>query len=246
MLRSQMFSVRVVKDGWRTHDEALIAPPTAFVIDSALTCMDAVAFCNLVRGTERMERIPLIVADEAPQSETRIRAFAAGASDCIVLPFMPEELVARLRLLIEIGRRDACQTERAERQLTNTRGAQVAVELIDREGPARWSVRSLARRVGVSERRLTDEFRESWGMSATEYLRREKMERAAWLLRNSGVAVGVVARQVGFPSPCNFSVAFKRFSGMSPSEFRNEPVCAAQSPTDVSVGNGGQACLDVR
>jgi AraC-like DNA-binding protein len=225
-LRSQLLDVRIVTDGWQTYDEALMAPPNVIVIDGALRCMDANAFCSLMRGTAWLARVPLVFIETGLSSDARTRAFVAGASDCIAYPFFAEELVARLRLQVRIARQSGLVSEgtRQETQSTISRATQFAIDLIKGENLARWNVKSLARRVGVSERRLTDQFKAALGVSVTDYLRIARMERGAWLIRNTGVAVSAVAREVGFRSPCNFSVAFKKHTGMSPSAFRDKEV----------------------
>ncbi|VVE90509.1 helix-turn-helix domain-containing protein [Pandoraea bronchicola] len=221
-LREQLFDVRVVSDGWQTYDDALFSPPNVVVVDGALRGMDACAFCSLIRGVDRLLRLPLVVVDDGRSSDARTRAFVSGASDCIVYPFLAEELVARLGWQIRAARqgRQSKGDAKPESKSTMAKSAQYAIDLIKGEGLGRWNSKSLASRLGLSDRRLTDQFKASLGVSVADYLRMEKMERAAWLLRNTGVAVRAVAKEAGFRSPCNFSVAFKRHSGMSPSAFR--------------------------
>lgn len=222
-MREQLFEVRVVTDGWQAYDEALISPPSVVVIDGGLKKMDATAFCNLIRGVDWLARTPLIYIDDERLSDARLRAFSSGASDCISYPFLAEELLARLRLQFRALRQTCERTPctKRETEVTTERGTQCAISLIKGSGLGQWTARSLANRIGLSDRRLADQFKASVGMSATDYLRMERIERAAWLLTHSGIAVSEVAKKAGFRSPCNFSVAFKRHMGMSPTEFRN-------------------------
>ncbi|QHE93027.1 helix-turn-helix domain-containing protein [Pandoraea fibrosis] len=218
-LRAQLFDVRVVSDGWTSYYEALVSAPTAFVVDGALTGMDARAFCCLVSGAPRLRGVPVIYIDVEGASEARSRALASGASDCIVFPFMPEELIARLRLQIRIARSasDPVELQRADRASRSTR---TAMTLINGGRIADMSAKTLANAVGASDRRLSRDFKEKLGVSVSEYLRREKLGRAAWLLQHSGISITDVAHEVGFRSPCNFSVAFKKHTGLTPSQFR--------------------------
>ncbi len=218
-LRAQLFNVREVSDGWTSYYEALVSPPTAFVVDGALAGMDARAFCCLVSGAARLRGVPIIYVDAQGASETRSRALASGASDCIVSPFMPEELIARVRVQLRIvrGANSPAEPERADRASRNTR---IAMTLINGGRIADINAKTLASAVGASDRRLSRDFREKLGVSVSEYLRREKLGRAAWLLQHSGISITDVAHEVGFRSPCNFSVAFKNHMGLTPSQFR--------------------------
>ncbi|MFJ2993651.1 helix-turn-helix domain-containing protein [Pandoraea sp. NPDC087047] len=228
-LRAQLFDVRVVNDGWTSYYEALVSPPTAFVVDGALSGMDASAFCCLVSGSPRLRGVPVVYVDTAAASEARTRALASGAADCIVFPFMPEELIARLRVQLRIvrGGRGPVEPERSDRAWRSTH---TAMTLIKGGRIADMSARALANAVGASHRRLSRDFKDKLGVSASEYLRREKLERAAWLLQYSGISVTDIAREVGFRSPCNFSVAFKKHTDLTPSQFR----AVRQSPKAVA------------
>jgi len=223
-LRHELFDVRVVTDGWNTYYEAMATPPGMLVVDGALTCMDASAFCCLMKGAGWLARIPVIFIDVDAQSNTRVRALRAGASDCITFPFLTEEFVARLHLQIRRIRRSCQQTPctmRANADAVGLGNTQTVIQLIKGGDVATLNAKSIARQIGASDRRLKSQFRESLGVSVSEYLRTERMERAAWLLKHTGISVSAVAKEVGFRTPCNFTVAFKRFKGVSPSAFRN-------------------------
>lgn len=48
----------------------------------------------------------------------------------------------------------------------------------------------------------------------------QRSERACWLLEHTGLAVERIAERLGYADPSNFSRTFKRWSGVSPREFR--------------------------
>ena len=87
--------------------------------------------------------------------------------------------------------------------------------------PARgWTVDSLAREVGVSRAVLARRFTELVGQSPMAFLTEWRLALAADLLREPGVTVDHVARQVGYGTAFALSAAFKRVRGISPAEHR--------------------------
>ena len=62
-------------------------------------------------------------------------------------------------------------------------------------------------------------FRRLYGMTATEYRNRLRIERAKKLLYAGGMTVGEIAEQVGFESIFYFSRVFKAQTGVSPMSF---------------------------
>lgn len=71
------------------------------------------------------------------------------------------------------------------------------------------------------------QFTELFGIAPARYVQLVRMRRAAWRLALHGdTAVTELAFDSGFETPEGFSRAFKRHTGRTPSEFRDEPVLA--------------------
>ena len=83
------------------------------------------------------------------------------------------------------------------------------------------AMQRLARDAATNQTKLSQAFREAYGMTIFEYVRRRRMEEARKLLRGSSLSVTEIAFEVGYEHSCNFSVAFKRYFGVTPREHRN-------------------------
>jgi len=81
-------------------------------------------------------------------------------------------------------------------------------------------VDDIARRVATSPRQLQRVFAEVSGLGFRAYLRQVRMCHAAKLLAETDLPVKEVARQVGYRDPSQFSKAFKRAHGVTPSQSR--------------------------
>ncbi|QQE79279.1 helix-turn-helix transcriptional regulator [Alicyclobacillus sp. SO9] len=82
------------------------------------------------------------------------------------------------------------------------------------------SLENIARHCSVSHYYLSHLFRKETGSTVTAFVRKARMERALWLLGDSGQTVANIAYQVGFQDPNYFSKTFRTYFGKSPSEFR--------------------------
>ncbi len=78
----------------------------------------------------------------------------------------------------------------------------------------------LAQALGVSKKRISDAFRNSLGLTVTQFLREERMRLARRLLVQTSLDIQTIALELGFSSSANFSNAFHVHVGMSPSDFR--------------------------
>lgn len=74
---------------------------------------------------------------------------------------------------------------------------------------------------GYSGKTLQRWFSESSGMTPGEYLSRRRMSRAAVLLRMTALPVTEIADMFHYYSSQNFSRAFLRFTGLTPTEYRD-------------------------
>jgi AraC-like DNA-binding protein len=62
--------------------------------------------------------------------------------------------------------------------------------------------------------------KEMIGMSPSDFIRNIRLKQACELLRNTDNDVTQIAYSVGFTSQTHFSTAFKKFTGISPTEYR--------------------------
>jgi AraC-like DNA-binding protein len=80
--------------------------------------------------------------------------------------------------------------------------------------------RELARRCGCSERHFRRLFKEQLGLPLKTWQIQLRLRKAARLLRASNTKVLDVALECGFPHLGQFNAAFKRLTGMTPSNWR--------------------------
>ena len=95
-----------------------------------------------------------------------------------------------------------------------------AVELMRDELDERWTVSKLARRVGLSRPAFARRFVADRGVSPLRFLARERMDRAAELLRRTDWTLAEIAERVGYDSQFAFNRAFRRHHRESPGAFR--------------------------
>lgn len=78
-----------------------------------------------------------------------------------------------------------------------------------------------AEEVSISMGYLSALFKKETGENFTEYLTNIRMEKAMELLRTTDQKAYEIAYAIGFSNPHYFSICFKKYSGLSPSEYRN-------------------------
>lgn len=80
----------------------------------------------------------------------------------------------------------------------------------------------LSRRACLSATSFKESFRRLYGQSVHAWLRQRRMEQAAELLQSSALSVLGVAQSVGYASASQFTAAFRRQYGLTPSQYRKK------------------------
>jgi AraC family transcriptional regulator len=95
-----------------------------------------------------------------------------------------------------------------------------AIERLCSESDADVSLAALAADAGLSRFHFCRAFKESTGLPPHVWLRQYRLEQAKAMLGDSSMSVIAVAVALGYASQTAFAAAFKKLTGLSPSEFR--------------------------
>ncbi|MDQ3473205.1 MAG: response regulator transcription factor [Acidobacteriota bacterium] len=103
MLARRGFEVHLALDGRRASEmvEELAVPPGLVMLDVMLPFVDGFDLIKLIRSKEAWKDVPIIMLTSKAQEQNIVRALDAGATDYVVKPFQPEELMARVRRLVK-------------------------------------------------------------------------------------------------------------------------------------------------
>ncbi|HSS94305.1 MAG TPA: AraC family transcriptional regulator [Candidatus Dormibacteraeota bacterium] len=102
-----------------------------------------------------------------------------------------------------------------------------ARDAIDRTYAQPLDIPNLAAVAYVSEAHFIRTFKATFGETPHRYLQRRRVERAMFLLRESGRTVTDVCLDVGFTSLGTFSRTFRDIVGVTPTEYRVRGVVMA-------------------
>jgi len=108
---------------------------------------------------------------------------------------------------------------------------QRCLDYVERHPAEALSVPQLARLVRLSPSRFKVRFREEVGLPPREYVLRHKLAVAQARLREPGAAVTAIAHELGFSSSQYFATVFRRFAGLSPSDFQSRQPRARAAAT---------------
>ncbi|MGP3963062.1 AraC family transcriptional regulator [Nonomuraea sp. 3N208] len=165
---------------------------------------------------------PLAVVPSGPRTQAALDLLATETAHDE--PGQDAVLARLLDLLLVIALRAWCTGPEASppawHQALTDPSIGEALRLLHDNPAHRWTVASLAAKVGLSRAAFAQRFTALVGQPPLGYLADWRMTIAADLLRDTQQTVATVAHQVGYSDPFAFSVAFKRASGHTPSAWR--------------------------
>lgn len=93
-------------EGLTAMDDSL---PDLVLLDIMMPDMDGFAVLSKIRGQFRTHNLPVILLTARGETQQKVRGLQAGANDYLVKPFVPDELMLRVRNMLQLSRnqRDA-------------------------------------------------------------------------------------------------------------------------------------------
>lgn len=114
--------------------------------------------------------------------------------------------------------------------------------LLAEEAGARLDLRSFCRREGLDFERFRKDFTRRLGQSPGQYRIRRRIDRACSLLMTTTADLAVIAAQLGYASPYEFSAQFRQWTGQPPGRWRVASAEPAPVPSAAAgAGSGGRS-----
>ena len=236
MLKEEGYPYYWAKDGQEAYNVIHGYPPPSLVItDIMMPNMDGLELIRRIRKEPDISHLPLIVVSARVEDSDKLDGLEAGAEVYLGKPFVPAELMLRIRKLLEqrevlkqkyskaIEEADKSANEQLALNLNETEQEYMQkVDMYIRENimDSKLDAAMLAGYMNTSLTTLNRKVKSITGTNTTNYIRLSKLGRASHLLTNTDMYMGEIQAVCGFESPSYFSRSFKAEYGMTPSEYR--------------------------
>jgi two-component system phosphate regulon response regulator PhoB len=94
------FDVVEAADGRAALQAARHQPPDLVLLDVRMPYLSGLDVCRELRGGPRTTNVPIIILTARSRPQDIEQAYAAGATDYVVKPFSPRELVLRVESVL--------------------------------------------------------------------------------------------------------------------------------------------------
>lgn len=195
---------------------AQLMHPDVVLLDVQLPPPNGFTVCRALQADAATAHIPVLFVSGMLEEQARLDGFAAGGRDFIPKPFTAAELVARVFLHANLGRRlNTARTDGgAPRWLT------LVVQRLQESLCEPPDIEQLAKEAGTTVHRLKEAFRLQLHTTPAAFVRENRLKEAAWQMNETAKSVAEVGAALGYSSPANFATAFRERYGLSPLQYR--------------------------
>nr|WP_226904835.1 hybrid sensor histidine kinase/response regulator transcription factor [Pedobacter schmidteae] len=212
-------------EGW---DLAISHLPDIIVSDVTMPELNGLELCVRLKTEEQTNHIPVIMLTAMASQMHQVGGLEAGADVYITKPFSMQILELSIRNLLQ-GREGLKQKYLRQIMLTPRKLEIVSPDekFLDKlmlliEGKMEdpdFNVGSLVEDIGMSQTVLYKKIKALTGLSITDFIKSQRLKRAAQLLSQKKLSIAEVAYSVGFNDRKYFSKEFRKQFGVAPSDY---------------------------
>ena len=222
---STEYRVIVAENGKTGFESALEYVPDLIVSDVMMPVMDGIEMCRLITEDSRTSHIPVVLLTAKNNEYEGLRS---GAIDYIMKPFMPQNLLLKIRNMIHWRNEHSMSRDEHTSVLKRIREyseekertfLQQAFEIVERNiENSKFSVEDLTVELGISKTQLHKKITALTGVSASAFIRNIRLDKGREMIETGKYSICEVLYSVGFNSPSYFSKKFYERFGILPSD----------------------------
>lgn len=201
--------------------------PDIIVSDVNMPDGDGYKLCSELKGNEKFSHIPVVLL--TARGEGQGDSYKIGADAFMAKPFEVDTLLELIRSLLrkrnEIRKKylDSEENEVSDYG-SNEEGFIIRLNRIVSEhlDDPELDQQFLCREMGISRASLYNKMKSITGAGAKEYITRLRIEKAKKLIEDTSMTIAEISDSTGFASQSYFSTAFKNYTGLTPTQYKQE------------------------
>ncbi len=234
------YRLAVGQDGREGFEIASEIIPDLIITDVMMPFVDGFELCRQLRSDEHTSHIPIIMLTAKADIQSKMEGLEKGADAYLEKPFNREELLIRIKKLLEL-RKNLQQFYLKKAGLNNNEAVtetilyeeQISENKIEDEFVKRvreaieihladsgFTVEQLCKLVFMSHSQLHRKLDALTGCSPNKFIRIIRLNKARELLKNSANSIASIALDCGYNDPGYFSRVFKQEYGVTPQDWR--------------------------
>lgn len=223
-LDKSKYDIIEAKDGAEGIEKAKEICPDLIISDIMMPKKNGYDVVREIRSSLVTSHIPIVLLTAKASLESRLEGFKRGTDAYLTKPFSPQELVLRIKKLIEIrqllqNRYTANELPVPSEEFEQEDEFVLTLKAFIQDNLNNPSLNSdtIAKHFGISRTGLYNKLKALTGQSIGEHIRNIRLKTAYKLMQKGEFNLSEIAYKTGFSSLSHFSRTFKKVYGQSPS-----------------------------
>jgi YesN/AraC family two-component response regulator len=220
---------------------AAVKPDLAF-LNCGMGAVGGVGAADIIRRSDKNVVIILTSADENNFTDWNLakQIKSLEISECLLKPIRPEKIMDVILTYSEHANSVSRVSPRMKKQLRfypdhlMSHEIKVALAFIDDHYKENVRLGYIADRVSLSSYYFSRLFKKEVGVNLSQYILHKRLEVAKRMLEETEQSIVDISVSVGFQEHNYFGKIFKKFTGVTPSEYRKKHALLKKERKDIS------------
>lgn len=224
LLTVSNFEVKWFSNGVEALDYLQTTIPDIIISDLMMPLMGGDELLLKIRSINKFNTTPFIIITANSNDEVRYKQLKNGVNDYIMKPFKVNELIFKINNVLTLRKQ-------IEKKFTPDPFSKVTITLSEKDFlqsinailvknmKSNIDIIGIANLLHVSKSTLDKKIRKRTNKNISQYIREFKLDYALKLINLGERNIQFIADETGFNSFSYFSTSFKKYIGVSPSDY---------------------------
>ena len=234
LFSDEQYNIIDARNGEKAWEMANLYTPDIVITDVIMPKKSGTELCREIKASPLLNHIPVIMISAKNSESDLLEGLKSGADCYIRKPFYPEELRLRVENLLETRQllkekygRSVHKEEKTEQEENNNAHSEFlrhVTDIVYREmkNPD-FTPGQLARELAISVSQLNKKLNAITGYPSSTYILQVKLNHAKKIFNTQNKTIGEVAAECGIYDVNYFSRVFKKYTGVTPTQFKRLP-----------------------
>ncbi len=227
----EKYYVKCFENGQETWEYINKKIPDILITDIMMPVMSGIELCQKIKTDVNLCHIPIVMLTAKDTKEAKLEGLQVGADAYITKPFSMIELEIRLTNILNNQKalknrlKELARFEGFEIPVTNHDQAfveKVLAVIQNNMEKSELDVQFITNELNISRSNLHNKMKALMKMNTSEFINTIRINKAKELILQTELTFSEIAYKVGYNDSAYFTRTFKKYTGKTPKEYKQE------------------------
>ena len=194
--------------------------------------MNGYELCRKIKENMNINHIQVILLTARTDEQSHLDGYKTGADAYMEKPFEINSLLENIRNRLYLRQQIRLkythnsiipETDKPTTSADDAFLFKLNQVITDNMGNEGLNIEFISQKLGISRASLYNRLKALTDMGANEYVNKLRIEKAMELLRKNELNITEIAEYTGFSTSRYFSTIFKKYTGITPTQYKESP-----------------------